>query len=323
MDNKTSDFLKRFKGKISKIDKNGHAGVALKSFKPIRKNRRRLKEESIPERRLSQCVQNRRNKSLGLIKAGLEKHKIFQENLAKNSGKINDYGRNKENSLTPDYTRKSAKASISQMRSQINESQSTRKPIHRRINLGEIGSMSLKSIREKGTSYSTTKTLGVNHNTSTLTGQQNIKLSKKVKLYGNIQPKTELMREKAIKNIRGFRRSLKLSNSIAGNHLDSTNCSDNTGDYAIYKVTYDKNSTTVTEMDDFGISLTEAHGTLNPLMRKSQSISCTNRRRNPRHNPENSEILPLIHKFRRAMNSPRLGGDSETLRLGRNLTILS
>lgn len=107
MDN-NKNFLERFKGKISKIDKDGHVGVALKSFKPIKKNSKPLYFPNVPERKFSQSLHAHRNQSLGSIKVSHNRRRIFEDTLSRHEESMNDYGR-KDVSLTPDITVKSAK----------------------------------------------------------------------------------------------------------------------------------------------------------------------------------------------------------------------
>ncbi len=89
--------------------------------------------------------------------------------------------------------------------------------------------------------------------------------------YDALEPKKSFSKKNKV-NIHKFREearnSGRLRNSFSiyngggsSKKLDSTNYTENTDGYALYKVTYDKTSTTVTEMADSGISLTETHGT--------------------------------------------------------------
>jgi hypothetical protein len=69
---------------------------------------------------------------------------------------------------------------------------------------------------------------------------------------------------------------------------------------SVFKVTFDNNSTTVTEMGNSGFSFTEAHDTHNPRMNRSVSLS-NKKRTDAARSVEN--FLPIIHQYRRDMNS--------------------
>ena len=71
-------------------------------------------------------------------------------------------------------------------------------------------------------------------------------------------------------------------------------------DYSMYKVTYDNNSTTVTEGDS-GFSLTETLGTINPLMHRSYSHK--NSRRTQSMNSEQDAFKRFVKKFKFAIRS--------------------
>lgn len=70
---------------------------------------------------------------------------------------------------------------------------------------------------------------------------------------------------------------------------------------SVFKVTFDNNSTTVTEMGNSGFSFTEAHNTHNPRMNRSLSLS-DKKRTDTTRSVDN--FLPIIHQYRREMNSP-------------------
>ena len=108
-------------------------------------------------------------------------------------------------------------------------------------------------------------------------------------------------REQARKETGHSGRSLKIKMDGFKQPLDSTHHTDYNGDYALYKVTYDNNSTTVTDMGESGFSLTETHGTWNPLMKRCRSYSYSDRAGSIN---TSNPALPLIKKFRRAMQSP-------------------
>jgi len=72
-------------------------------------------------------------------------------------------------------------------------------------------------------------------------------------------------------------------------------------DYSFFKVTYEKDSTTITDMSNSGFSFIETGEPSNPKMNRSISYSKRNEQTSLR-NVDN--VLPFIHKYRRAMQSP-------------------
>ena len=88
--------------------------------------------------------------------------------------------------------------------------------------------------------------------------------------------------------------------------MNSTNNTDYNSDYlrddiSVFKVTFDNNSTTVTDMGNSGFSFTEAHGTTNPRMNRSMSYSHVSKNHSSKLI---GGFLPIINQYQRAMNSP-------------------
>jgi hypothetical protein len=69
----------------------------------------------------------------------------------------------------------------------------------------------------------------------------------------------------------------------------------------MFKVTYDKDSTTVTDMGNSGFSFIETGPPSDPRMNKSMSHSKVDSRSSLR---SIDNLLPFIHQYRRVMRSP-------------------
>lgn len=117
------------------------------------------------------------------------------------------------------------------------------------------------------------------------------------------------VREEIRKNTNEFIRSSKVigrTNPISPATGEDYNSDYPVKDYSVFKVTFDKDSTTVTDMGNSGFSFTEAVGTSNPQMNRSVSYSgrgvgLMNKRETIR---SVDNLLPIINQYRRSMNSP-------------------
>ena len=106
-------FFERFKGKISKIDKEGHLGVARKTEVPIKKNRKSLKSLSQNMKKNIMKMQGQKNKSvvntMSMMKKKIVAHHPSQKEI---SMRENPYIK-KGISMTPNLSRKFGKGKIS------------------------------------------------------------------------------------------------------------------------------------------------------------------------------------------------------------------
>ena len=69
-------------------------------------------------------------------------------------------------------------------------------------------------------------------------------------------------------------------------------------DHSVFKITFDKDSTTVTDMGNSGFSFTEVRSSFDRRMGRSMSFDAKSKQDSLQH------ILPVINQYRRMMKSP-------------------